>query len=151
MKTSERGIALITSFEKLRLHAYVDTGGVWTIGYGHTRGVREGDCITTMQATHFMIEDLANAEHDVTVLTIDIPLTQSMFDALVSLVFNIGYPNFAGSTLLKFLQTHQYMAAAGEFMRWRYDNKKELMGLARRRAAEAVMFLTEDQPKETSH
>jgi lysozyme len=143
VKISDKGIALICEFEKLRLKAYQDSGGVWTIGYGHTRGVREGDLTSTTQAIHFLHEDVDVAEHDVTTLCIDIPLTQSMFDALVSLVFNIGVHNFAGSTMLKFLQTHQYMAAAAEFLRWRYDNKHELMGLARRRAAEAVLFLTD--------
>ena len=143
MKMSDAGIDLVTHYEGVRLHAYPDpaTGGdPWTIGIGSTRGVYPGMSITLDQAKERLREDLEDAEKAVTRLVTS-PLDQSQFDALVSLVFNIGEGNFAKSTLLKKLNAHDYLGASGEFMKWTKANGKPMLGLTRRRAAERDHFV----------
>jgi lysozyme len=100
MKTGSRGIALIKEFEGLRLTACRCAADVWTIGYGHTAGVKKGDTITAVEADALLINDIAVSEPAVS-RAVTAPLNQSRFDALVSLVFNIGQGNFRRSTLLK--------------------------------------------------
>ncbi|MBE0149637.1 lysozyme [Serratia sp. PL7] len=144
LKTSQRGIALIKSFESLELKAYPDpaTGGKpWTIGWGHTKGVKPGDRITEQQAEASLTEDLAVFELTVN-SAVKAPITQNQFDALVSLAFNIGGPNFAGSTLVKKLNVGDPIGAADQFPRWKFANGKEMRGLVRRRAAERELFLS---------
>lgn len=144
LKTSQRGIALIKSFESLELKAYPDpgTGGKpWTIGWGHTKGVKPGDRITEQQAEAFLTQDLAVFELTVN-SAVKVPVTQSQFDALVSLAFNIGGANFAGSTLVKKLNAGDLSGAADQFPRWKFADGKEMRGLVRRRAAERELFLS---------
>jgi lysozyme len=143
-----RATEIIARFEKCKLEAYDDGGGVWTIGYGHTKGVKQGDRINHMQAIEFLHEDMDGAVSDVNRYVIA-PLSPSMFEALVSLVFNIGATEFADSTILKLVNSRQYHLAACEFGRWHKDNGKRLWGLSRRRAAEQVLFCTDDLPKES--
>jgi lysozyme len=145
---SPDGINLVIRYEGFRADAYQDTGGVWTIGYGHTKTVRQGDSIDKAEALQLLHQDLSDHVHDLNVLTEHLPLTQSMFDALASLIFEIGYVQFAGSTLLKLLENHQYLAAWAELPKWRYDNHKEILGMARRRADEGLLFLQDGLPKE---
>ncbi|CAI1003581.1 TPA: lysozyme [Serratia fonticola] len=144
LKTSQRGIALIKSFESLELKAYPDpgTGGKpFTIGWGHTKGVKPGDRITEQQAETFLAEDLAVFELTVN-SAVKVPVTQNQFDALVSLAFNIGGANFAGSTLVKKLNAGDPRGAADQFLRWKFADGKEMRGLVRRRAAERELFLS---------
>lgn len=138
--TSQAGIDLIKSFESCRLTAYQDSVGVWTIGYGHTSGVYAGMTITQAQADTFLRQDLATAENAVN-SKVTISITQNMFDALVSLTFNIGSGKFGTSTLLKKLNQGDINGAADEFDRWIYAGEQVLAGLVRRRAAEKAMFL----------
>jgi lysozyme len=144
---SPRATEIIARFEKCKLEAYDDGGGVWTIGYGHTKGVKQGDRITPVQAVEFLREDMADAEADVKSL-VKVPLSQSMYDALVSFVFNIGGTEFSTSKMLALINERQYHLAAAEFGRWHRDNGKRLWGLSRRRAHEQVLFVTDDLPKE---
>lgn len=139
-KTGERGLDIIKVSEGLRLNAYLDTGGVPTIGYGHTRGVTLGMTCTEAQADKWLVEDVVSAENDVKRL-VKVDLVQGQFDALVSFVFNLGGPQFAGSTLLRLLNAGDYIGAAGEFGRWIYDNGKKLNGLVIRRERERQLFL----------
>lgn len=97
----EKGLNLIKEFEGLRLVAYKCPAGVWTIGYGHTYNVKEGDIITEAQATEFLMEDISNAVDIVAGSTMDVELTQNQFDALVSFTYNVGVKNFSDSTLLR--------------------------------------------------
>lgn len=143
-KTSQRGTAFIKGFESLELKAYPDpgTGGKpWTIGWGHTKGVKPGDRITELEADAFLAEDLAVFELTVK-SAVKVPITQNQFDALVSLAFNIGGANFAGSTLVKKLNAGDPIGAADQFPRWKFANGKEMRGLVRRRAAERELFLS---------
>lgn len=144
MKTSAKGREFIKGFEQLRLKAYPDpgTGGKpWTIGWGHTKGVMQGDRITQEQAEQFFSDDLAVFELTVN-SAIKRPMTQNQFDAMVSLAFNIGGPNFAQSTLVKKFNAGDVQGAADQFPRWKFANGNEMLGLIKRRATEREMFLS---------
>ena len=145
MKTSEAGLALIEEFEGCVLRAYPDpgnpaTGEPWTIGYGHTRGVRSGDSCTRDQALAWLREDLAESEAAVGRL-VRVPLEQHELDALVSFTFNLGAGNLERSTLLRKLNAGDRAGAAAEFPKWNRGASGVLPGLVRRRAAEQAMFL----------
>jgi lysozyme len=139
VKTSPAGIKAIEGYEGCRLTAYQDSVGVWTIGVGHTIGVVPGMTITQEEADDLLAEDLANAEAAVNSL-VKVPLSQPQFDALASLVFNIGPGAFRSSTLLRKLNAGDYEGAAAEFPRWCRAGDQILPGLEKRRAAEAAMF-----------
>ena len=93
----------IKSHEALRLKAYQDSKGVWTIGWGHTKGVQPGDVITREQAEQFIRDDFAWVERPLNADLVtgrDMPLvTQNEFDALCALVFNIGSDAYLESTV----------------------------------------------------
>lgn len=135
------GIELIKSFEGLRLQAYRDSVGVWTIGYGHTAGVKAGQTITEVQASQFLLADLADAE-DAVGKFVTVPLNDNQFAALVSLTFNIGAEAFRRSTLRKKLNAGDYAAVPGQFALWVKGAGKTLPGLVRRRKAEADLWST---------
>lgn len=140
MRASDNGIALIRSFEGCRLDAYQDSGGVWTIGYGHTLGVQSGDKISHEMAQSLLLKDIQSFEKIVNE-KVETALTQEMFDALVSLVFNIGGGNFQRSTLLKKLNQYDYLGASQEFPRWVYVKGKRNNGLIKRREKERQLFI----------
>lgn len=135
-----RGLDLIKRFEGLRLNAYRDAVGVWTIGYGHTRSARPGQKITRAMADDLLAStDLPVYERAVR-KHVEVPLSQHQFDALVSLAFNIGTGAFRDSTLLSELNRRDYVAAARQFERWVFAGGKRLNGLVRRRKAERALF-----------
>lgn len=144
MRTSTKGFDLIKSAEGLRLNAYPDpaTGGEpWTIGYGTTRGVKQGMRITVEQADQYIEGDVARFEPELARL-VKVPLTQNQWDALMSFVYNLGSSNLASSTLLKLLNAGDYTRAADQFPRWNKAAGKEMPGLTKRRAAEQALFLS---------
>lgn len=140
MKTSVIGRRLIKIFEGYRSEAYICPAGKWTIGYGHTRGVKEGDTCTKAQADEFLKEDLLEAENTVNTQNLDI--NQHQFDALVSLVYNIGSGNFQESTLLKMLKSDTIArdSLKEAWSRWKYAGGEVQKGLIRRRAAEWSLY-----------
>lgn len=137
---SQAAIDLVKASEGLRLEAYQDAGGVWTIGYGHTRDVQPGDVITQQQADDFLREDLAEAAEGVNAL-VKVPLNQGQFDALCDFVFNLGEHDLERSTLLRLLNAGNYEAAANQFRVWVMGAGEVLPGLVKRRAAERVLFV----------
>lgn len=139
MTISIPGLKLIEHFEGLRLKAYKDSVGIWTIGYGHTAGVCEGDEITPEQAEAFLHNDVAWAER---VIATKVPcrISQNQFDALVSLIYNIGSGNFAKSSVLRALNAGDMKAAAEGFLLWNKAGGKEIVGLTNRRRAEMLLF-----------
>jgi lysozyme len=140
MVVSDRGRKMIEGFEALRLEAYKDAVGVWTIGYGHTGDVKQGDKITEHQADAIMTVDLDRFEKAISVLAPN--LNQNQFDACVSLAFNVGINRFARSQLLAFAKAGKFAEAADQFLRWTLAAGKVLPGLVKRRAAERKLFLT---------
>lgn len=138
---SKSGLALTEGFEGLRLQAYQDSVGVWTIGYGHTGGVYPGMAISQLQAEQFLLADVQSAVHCVN-QAVNVVLQQSEFDALVDFVFNVGGGNFVSSTLLRDLNAHNFTGAAQQFLVWNKAGGQVLAGLMRRRAAESQVFQT---------
>ncbi|WP_145954133.1 lysozyme [Kosakonia radicincitans] len=146
MQISNKGIALIKQFEGLRLDAYQDSVGVWTIGYGWTQPVdgkpiTKGMVIKQETAERLLKTGLVSYESDVSKL-VKVKLTQGQFDALVSFAYNLGTRALSTSTLLKKLNAGDYDGAADEFPRWNKAGGKELAGLTRRREAEFALFMS---------
>lgn len=136
------GLALTEQFEGLRLKAYQDSAGVWTIGYGHTgRDVHAGLTITQQQASDLLLQDVGTAVTTVNRL-VTVPLTQNQFDALVDFVFNVGSGNFAKSSLLRELNAGNTASAAAQFLAWDHTGGVMSPGLLRRRQAEKDLFET---------
>ena len=142
MKTSEEGKKFIKEKEGLRLEAYRCSGGILTIGYGHTAGVVPGMIINKIQAEKFFLEDLEQKAEAIINRLVKVQLTQGQYDALVSFVFNLGAGNLMKSTLLKLLNAGDYTGAAEQFERWNKSGGKVTAGLVKRRAEEKQMFLT---------
>ncbi|MFN3074739.1 lysozyme [Acinetobacter sp. TY2] len=141
---STTGIALICSFEGLKLKAYDDGVGVWTIGFGTTiypNGikVRKGDTCTEAQAKAYMAHDLKKFESAVD-SAVTVSINQNQFDALVSLTYNIGTGAFKESTLLKRLNALDYKGASAQFAVWNKGGGRVMQGLVNRRAVERELF-----------
>lgn len=140
MKHSKDVLPLVSSFEGCKLKAYFDSmGGVWTIAWGHTRNVKEGDTCTLAQAYQYLQADLDEAETYVNKM-VDVSLTQSEFDALVDFTFNLGWVRLHNSTLLHKLNAEDFQGAANEFEKWSYSKGTKIAGLLRRRVAEETLF-----------
>ncbi len=141
MKTSQKGIDLITRFEGFRARAYKCPAGVWTIGYGHTKGVKAGQSVTLEGAQDLLRQDLKNFEDWVNKL-VKVELTQGQFDALVSFCFNLGPGALDSSTLLKLVNQQKFALAADQFKRYNKASGVELSGLTKRRLAERDLFVS---------
>lgn len=144
MKTSDRGITMIKSFEGLSLEAYRCAAGIWTIGYGHTKGVRTGQRVTQEEAEALLCDDICDAEGAVSQCGI---LNQNQFDALVSFVFNVGLGAFGTSTLKKMVAANPNdTLIKNEIMKWKYatvnGRKVVLPSLQSRRIKEAELYFT---------
>ncbi len=136
---SKRGLALTESFEGCRLTAYQDSVGVWTIGYGHTRGIKRGDTCTQEQAEQWLSEDVEFCENAIN-QDLTIAITQEEFDALVDFSFNLGIHALENSTLWKKLSAGDFKGAAAEFPKWDMAGGEKVEGLLRRRLDEEEMF-----------
>lgn len=137
MKTSQTGIDLIKKFEGCKLKAYKCPTGVWTIGYGHTSGVKEGQTITQKQADNYLILDLKIFENHVN--NLKLPLNQNQFDALVSFTYNCGPGNL--KTLVKNRSLEQIAEA---LLLYNKAGGTTLLGLLKRRKAERELFLKQN-------
>ena len=139
MKISQEGIALIKKFEGCELEAYKCAAGVWTIGYGSTKGVEEGNTITQEDADNLLLEEMNEYEGYINdMVTVD--LKQNEFDALVSWVFNLGPSNLSSSTLLSRLNNKVWDDVPNQIKRWNKAGGQVKQGLVRRREAEALLF-----------
>lgn len=145
----QNGRELIQDWEKLKLYAHIPKkGDKWTIGFGHTHGVKEGDTITKEQAFKYFEADSKSAAQTVN-KNVHVPLTQNQYDALVMFTYNVGAGNFKDSTLLKKLNKGEYTEVAGEMRKWnKSPNEKGIreftQGLANRREAEIKLFNRRD-------
>lgn len=145
MKTSENGINLIKQFEGCRLKAYKCAAGVWTIGYGHTSGVKATDVITQEKAEEYLKTDLEKFEKNVEKYNAKYGWNRNEFDALVSFAFNIGSIDklTANGTRSRETITEKILA-------YNKVGGKVLAGLTERRKAERELFLTPVQPSYVS-
>ena len=142
MTTSQAGRDLIKKYEGLRLKAYKCPAGVWTVGYGHTRGVTSSTEISQSMADLFLLDDIRPLERYINKLGIN--FRQGQFDALVSFMFNLGEGNFNKSTLKKkILAGGNDEDIAAEFKKWNKAGGKVLDGLTKRREEEAELWLRE--------
>ena len=139
MRASQTLIDAIKKFESCVLDAYQDSVGVWTIGYGHTDGVKKGDRITLYQAEKFLKDDLAKFE----------PVankckriaTQGQYDAVLDFIYNCGPKNWESSTLKRYIEgSHKTWEIQEQFLRWVNAGGKKLGGLVSRRIWEAARY-----------
>ncbi|MFJ5454077.1 lysozyme [Pectobacterium jejuense] len=144
---NEAGLALIKSFEGLKLTKYRDTAGRWTIGYGHLILPHENfdNGITLQEADSLLRQDLKEAETGIQDC-VKVDLNGNQFGALTSFTYNLGVENLKESTLLRLLNQGDYTAAADQFPRWDKDGEQVVEGLLRRREAEKVLFLQSITP-----
>jgi lysozyme len=151
MRTSEPGKEFIKDFEGCKLEAYQCSGGVWTIGYGHTRHVQEGDKITSKEADAFLVKDIEMVEHHVNRL-VNVHLLTNEWDAVVSWCFNLGCGNLRASTMLRVINAGDIDKVSEQIVRWDKAGGKVVAGLTRRRKAEAQLFddaVYDHKPKES--
>lgn len=151
MNYSDELVDFVKAWEGLSLTAYDDGGGVWTNGYGHTADVQPGDTCTREQAEKWLRDDLSEAASLVDEW-FQPALAQEEFDALTSIVENVGPGRIGGkdgiiwlksgqhSTLLRRINERNFPAAAGEFLRWNRQGNRVVTGLSKRRKAEKAMF-----------
>ena len=143
MNISKEGLSLIKKFEGCELEAYLCPAGVWTIGYGHTKDVKEGDKINKEEADYLLQEEMIEYESYINDF-VEVPLNQNQFDALCSWVYNLGPTNLKNSTMLRVLNEEKYADVPQEIKRWNKAGGEVLDGLIKRREAEAKMFLGEE-------
>ncbi len=143
MNPSKNCFEIIKKFEGLKLHSYPDEGGIWTIGWGTTKGVREGMRITLQTAEAWLLRDVSEAVQAVRFDTF-VPLTQNQFDALVSFTYNVGAQQLHISTLRRLLNKGDYQSVPAQMARWTkvkvkgaYKNSN---GLVTRRKLEGELF-----------
>lgn len=142
MELTQKGIELIESFESLQLRAYKCPAGVWTIGYGHTIGVKPTDTCTRAQAEQYLLADLRTAKTAVA-NHVKATINTNQFSALVSFTFNCGAANLQKSTLLKKVNANPAdPTIRAEFLKWNRGGGKVLAGLTRRRTAEADLYFS---------
>ena len=137
LTTGQEGINLIKQFEGCRLTAYKCPAGVWTIGYGHTGGVKQGQTITQEQADRMLVEDLQKYEKKVNKYDDRYQWRQNEFDALVSFAFNVG-----SIEQLSANGTRSKEVIGSKILLYNKAGGKELEGLTRRRKAEQELFLS---------
>lgn len=139
----DKAVNLIKKWESLRLVAYPDPGSggePWTIGWGHTHDVYQGQQVTEQDAEIFFAEDLTEVVEQLEELNLS--LTENQLNALASFVFNVGISKFKNSTMLKLISQGKIEDAANEFDRWIHANGKKLNGLIKRRFEEKQLFLS---------
>jgi lysozyme len=154
MNISNEGIALIRRLEGVGFHAYLDSGGAWTIGVGHLlskserssgkiwiagKPVKYSGGLADHDITLLLLSDLAKFEKDVNRL-VHVPLKQHEYDALVSFVFNIGSGAFTASTLRRMLNAGHHASVPAQMRRWVRDNGKVVPGLVNRREKEVQLW-----------
>ena len=147
MKLSDRGARLISDFEGFRSHPYQDSAGVWTIGYGSTKGVGPNSSPISRAGALARMKREINSVYGKAVNDLGIKLNQNQFDALTSFVYNLGPGAISPKTGIgKALRQRRMQDAADEMLEWNKADGEVLPGLVRRRQAERKLFLTKPPP-----
>jgi lysozyme len=146
MRTNAAALDIIKRNEGLRLKAYQDVVGVWTIGYGDTGpDVVPGLVISKQDAEQRLVDRLAREfEPGVRRAIGNAPTTENQFGAMVSLEYNIGVGAFDRSTVAKMHKAGNHQAAAEAFALWNKAGGRVYAGLVRRRQEEADLYLLPD-------
>ena len=140
----DKNLNFIREVEGFKREAYQDEGGVWTIGYGHTRGVKEGDTVSTHKANMYLNTDLVIFEIQLQKL-IRADLNPNQYLALLSFIYNIGATQFANSTVLKYVNEGKFELVPDELRKWNKVNNEVSLGLTRRREKEAKLFMNKSR------
>lgn len=142
MKTSNGAKRVIQGFEGYRAYSYKDSGGVWTCGYGHTKGVTSLTRYSLSIAQRKFDEDISEVDSHLELVSERCGgLTQGQWDALSSFIFNVGFTRFSNSTLYRKVSCNKNdPTIKEEFKKWIYCNKKPLPGLIKRRAWESEKY-----------
>jgi lysozyme len=148
MKMSETGLELLKEFEGLRLKAYRDAAGIWTIGYGTTSAagvgiIKGGMLISKAEAENMLRRSLASYERAVS-NSIKVEISQQQFDALVSFAYNVGIEGFRRSSVLRHVNARDFDRVPQSLSLWIKSKGKVLPGLVSRRAREAKLFVKGD-------
>jgi lysozyme len=148
-RVDKPGLDFLAKQEGCKLIAYRDVAGVWTIGVGHTAGVKSGDRLTLVQAMALLAGDVASLTRTIAALVASQKGTsQHGFNAMVSLSFNIGHTAFNSSSVLRHHLAGDWEAAAATFLLWdkaHIDGKLvDIPGLLARRKREAALYLGVD-------
>lgn len=134
---------LTYNWEGLKNYAYPDSGGVWTICYGETKGVKKGDYKTNEECDKSLLEDLER--HNKAMMKyVQVPLTEEQEIAFTDFVFNIGEGNWKSSTALRRLNEGRYEEACAQMLRWVYVGKTYVRGLDNRRKEEYKVCVGND-------
>ncbi|WP_374951120.1 lysozyme [Mucilaginibacter sp.] len=152
MKLTESGLTFIKNFEGLRLKAYQDIAGIWTIGYGSTRHsdgqpIKSGDRLISIKEADRLLDATLNWYVDAVNQQVKVPLNQNQFNALVSFAYNVGTGALQKSTLLHKLNQSDYQGAADQLLAWnkvtdpRSEQKVVSKTLSNRRLQERSLFL----------
>ena len=141
------GMHLIKQFEGCRLRAYRCPAGIWTIGWGHTGNITQGEQWTQDKADQVLKEDIVSVAKHVICSAPHLLIHPNRFGACISLTYNIGSSAFARSTLSRLIRVGRWNMAADAFKSWRYVNRQENQGLIRRRAIERQVFLKDSESR----
>ena len=139
-------ITLIKKWEGCKLKAYLDSGGVWTIGYGTTfypdgTRVKEGDTCTQEQADAWLQGHVNDLVFEL-LNEVKVTLNANQIKALVCFIYNIGMGAFKKSTMLRLINDGKILEASEQFIRWNKDNGVVIPGLTNRRLDEKKLFNT---------
>lgn len=140
MEFTQEGMDLLTFYEGCKLVAYKCPKGVWTIGYGTTKGVKAGMVITPAIAQTLLLSDIQEIE-DFMSTNIACRLNKNEYSALICLIYNIGEGAFRMSKMLRLLNQGKKSEVPKEFLRWNRIDKRVSKGLTARREAEKNLFL----------
>lgn len=152
LRLSQKGRDMIRDHEKLRLKAYKIGDGMITVGWGHAEPINKskfkvGQVISIEKANSLFQEDLSTAANGVRRMFSDwsesgnnVPITQDMFDALVSIAYNSGVSGLRNSEISKHLKEKKY-ESAGELIKT-FKISPKFKGLSKRRSIESSMFLS---------
>lgn len=134
------GEALLRYLEGLRLVSYPDDGGVWTLGYGHTKDVGPNQTCTEQEAEAWLDQEVTET---IRFVNDRVPkdMSSDKFSALVLFAYNVGLEGFATSTLLNCVKSLRYVDAVNEFQRWNHVKGVVNAKLTRRRAIERALFM----------
>ena len=132
--------SIVSHFEGKSNTSYLDPVGIWTICYGETRGVRQGDYKADEECLNSLAEELTD-HHKKMMLYIKTPVSVKEEAAYLSFTYNVGVGAFSKSTLLKKLNTGNRVEACNQLLRWDKAGGKRLKGLTLRREAENKLCL----------